>query len=123
MAADAARWSTTPPSVQWAGCVLLLAAISFMSWTMRTNSFAAPVMKIQKERGQTAITTDRRGDGVSTAFRMMEEDRGPRGDPPFWERPPEPPRSKMWRDIGLPFLVSLLSAAVGIAWITRGLGH
>ena len=59
MAADAARWrwSTTPPSVQWAGCVLLLAAILFMSWTMRTNSFAAPVVKIQKERGQTAITT------------------------------------------------------------------
>ena len=59
MAADAARWhwSTTPPSVQWAGCVLLLAAILFMYWTMRTNSFAAPVVKIQKERGQTVITT------------------------------------------------------------------
>jgi len=59
MAADAARWrwSTTPPSVQWAGCVLLLAAILFMYWTMRTNSFAAPVVKIQKERGQTVVTT------------------------------------------------------------------
>jgi len=59
MAADAERWrwSTTPPSVQWAGCALLLAAILFMSWTMRTNSFAAPVVKIQKERGQTVITT------------------------------------------------------------------
>ena len=59
MAADAARWrwSTMPPSVQWSGCVLLLAAILFMSWTMRTNSFAAPVVKIQKERGQTVITT------------------------------------------------------------------
>ena len=59
MAADAARWrwSTAPPSVQWAGCVLLLAAILFMYWTMRTNSFAAPVVKIQKERGQTVITT------------------------------------------------------------------
>jgi protein-S-isoprenylcysteine O-methyltransferase Ste14 len=59
MAADAARWrwSTTPPSVQWAGCVLLLAAISFMYWTMRTNRFAAPVVKIQEERGQTVITT------------------------------------------------------------------
>src|SRR6516165_2860879 len=34
-AADAARWrwSTVPPSVQWAGCVLLLAAILFMYWT------------------------------------------------------------------------------------------
>jgi protein-S-isoprenylcysteine O-methyltransferase Ste14 len=59
MAADAARWrwSTTPRSVQWAGCVLLVAAILFMSWAMRTNSFAAPVVKIQKERGQTVITT------------------------------------------------------------------
>jgi protein-S-isoprenylcysteine O-methyltransferase Ste14 len=59
MAADAARWrwSTVPPSVQWAGCVLLLAAILFMYWTMRTNSFAAPVVKIQKERGQTVVTT------------------------------------------------------------------
>jgi protein-S-isoprenylcysteine O-methyltransferase Ste14 len=59
MAADAARWrwSTTPRSVQWAGFVLLVAAILFMSWTMRTNSFAAPVVKIQKERGQTVITT------------------------------------------------------------------
>jgi protein-S-isoprenylcysteine O-methyltransferase Ste14 len=46
-----------PSSVQWAGCVLLLAAIVFMYWTMRTNSFAAPVVKIQKERGQTVITT------------------------------------------------------------------
>jgi protein-S-isoprenylcysteine O-methyltransferase Ste14 len=59
MAADAARWhwSTTPAWLQRAGCVLLLAAILFMFWTMRTNSFAAPVVKIQKERGQTVITT------------------------------------------------------------------
>jgi protein-S-isoprenylcysteine O-methyltransferase Ste14 len=59
MAADAARWhwSTMPASVQWAGCVLLLAAILFMYWTLRTNTFAAPVVKIQKERGQTVITT------------------------------------------------------------------
>jgi protein-S-isoprenylcysteine O-methyltransferase Ste14 len=59
MAAEAARWrwSTIPPSVQWAGGVLLLAVILFMSWTMRTNSFAAPVVKIQRERGQTVITT------------------------------------------------------------------
>jgi protein-S-isoprenylcysteine O-methyltransferase Ste14 len=59
MAADAARWrwSMMPPSVQWAGCGLLLAPILFMHWTMRANSFAAPVVKIQKERGQTVITT------------------------------------------------------------------
>lgn len=59
MAADAARWhwSMMPLSVQWAGCGLVLAAILFMWWTMRTNSFAAPVVKIQKDRGQAVITT------------------------------------------------------------------
>ncbi|WOH63405.1 isoprenylcysteine carboxylmethyltransferase family protein [Bradyrhizobium sp. BWA-3-5] len=59
MAADAARWrwSMMPPSVQWAGCGLLLAAFLFMYWTMRANSFAAPVVKIQKDRGQAVITT------------------------------------------------------------------
>ena len=59
MAADAARWhwSRMPPSVQWAGCGLLLAAFLFMYWAMRTNSFAAPVVRIQKDRGQTVITT------------------------------------------------------------------
>ncbi|WP_407160107.1 methyltransferase family protein [Bradyrhizobium sp. STM 3557] len=59
MAADAARWrwSMMPPAVQWSGCGLLLAALLFMCWTLRTNSFAAPVVKIQKERGQTVVTT------------------------------------------------------------------
>jgi protein-S-isoprenylcysteine O-methyltransferase Ste14 len=59
MAADAARWhwSTVPPFAQWLGCALLLAAVSFMYWVMRVNSFAAPVVKIQKDRGQTVITT------------------------------------------------------------------
>jgi len=59
MAADAARWrwSMMPPSVQWAGCGLLLASFFFIYWTMRTNSFAAPVVKLQKDRGQTVITT------------------------------------------------------------------
>ena len=59
MAADAARWrwSVMPPTVQWAGCALVLLALLFMYWTMRTNSFAAPVVKIQKDRGQAVITT------------------------------------------------------------------
>lgn len=59
MAADAARWhwSMMPPAVQWAGCGLLLAGFLFMFWTLRTNSFAAPVVKIQKDRGQTVVTT------------------------------------------------------------------
>ena len=59
MAADAMRWrwSMMPPSVQWAGCGLLLAAFLFMCWAMRANTFATPVVKIQKDRGQTVITT------------------------------------------------------------------
>jgi protein-S-isoprenylcysteine O-methyltransferase Ste14 len=59
MAADAARWhwSRMPLAVQGAGCGLVLAAFAFMYWTMRTNSFAAPVVKIQKDRGQVVITT------------------------------------------------------------------
>jgi protein-S-isoprenylcysteine O-methyltransferase Ste14 len=59
MAADAARWhwSMMSSTVQWAGCGLLLAALLFMYWTMRTNSFAAPVVKIQKDRGQAVIAT------------------------------------------------------------------
>jgi protein-S-isoprenylcysteine O-methyltransferase Ste14 len=59
MAADAVRWrwSSMPASVQWAGFALVLAAIMFMYWTMRTNSFAAPVVKIQKDRGHRVVTT------------------------------------------------------------------
>jgi len=59
MAADAARWrwSAMPPAVQWAGCGLLLAAFLFIFRVMRANSFAAPVVKIQKDRGQAVITT------------------------------------------------------------------
>lgn len=59
MAADAARWhwSMMPPAVQWAGCGLLLVALLFMYWTMRVNSFAAPVVKLQKDRGQVIVTT------------------------------------------------------------------
>ena len=59
MAADAARWrwSAMPASVQWAGAGLLLASLLFIYWIMRTNSFAAPVVKIQKDRGQAVITT------------------------------------------------------------------
>lgn len=59
MAADAARWrwSMMPLSMQWVGCGLVLVAFVFIYWTMRTNSYAAPVVKIQKDRGQTVITT------------------------------------------------------------------
>jgi protein-S-isoprenylcysteine O-methyltransferase Ste14 len=59
MAADAARWrwSAMLPCVQWAGCALLVVAVMFISWVMRANSFAAPVVKIQTDRGQKVIQT------------------------------------------------------------------
>jgi protein-S-isoprenylcysteine O-methyltransferase Ste14 len=59
MAADAMRWrwSMMPSAVQWAGAGVLLAAFLFMFWTLRANSFAAPVVKIQKERGHAVVTT------------------------------------------------------------------
>ncbi|HEX7855141.1 MAG TPA: isoprenylcysteine carboxylmethyltransferase family protein [Sphingobium sp.] len=59
MAADAARWrwSAMPFAVQLAGCGLVVVAILFVYWVMRTNSFTAPVVKIQKDRGQAVITT------------------------------------------------------------------
>jgi len=58
MAADNMRWqwSAMPPSLQWAGCVLLFAAFLFIAWVMHTNTFAAPVVKIQRDRGQAVIT-------------------------------------------------------------------
>jgi protein-S-isoprenylcysteine O-methyltransferase Ste14 len=59
MAADATRWrwSAMPFFIQLAGCGLVVAAFLFMFWTLRANSFAAPVVKIQRERGQRVITT------------------------------------------------------------------
>jgi protein-S-isoprenylcysteine O-methyltransferase Ste14 len=59
MAADAERWrwSAMPFSAQLAGSALLIVVMAFMTWTMRVNSFAAPVVKIQRERGQTVVTT------------------------------------------------------------------
>lgn len=59
MAADAARWhwSRVPLFVQLAGCALLLVVMWFMYSVMRVNTFAAPVVKIQRERGQEVITT------------------------------------------------------------------
>jgi protein-S-isoprenylcysteine O-methyltransferase Ste14 len=59
MALDAVRfgWSAVPPWVQGVGALILLIGIWICYWTMRENSFAAPVVKIQKDRGQTVITT------------------------------------------------------------------
>jgi protein-S-isoprenylcysteine O-methyltransferase Ste14 len=43
--------------VQAIGELILLLSLWIGFWTLRENSFAAPVVKIQEDRGQTVITT------------------------------------------------------------------
>lgn len=50
-------WSETPVWVQVVGMLVLLVGIWICYLTMLENSFAAPVVKIQDERGQKVITT------------------------------------------------------------------
>jgi protein-S-isoprenylcysteine O-methyltransferase Ste14 len=59
MALDAVRfgWSSVPAWVQAIGALSLFLSVWIGYRTMRENSFAAPVVKIQKDRGQTVITT------------------------------------------------------------------
>jgi len=59
MALDAVRfrWSNAPDWAQVIGALSLALSIWIGYRAMRENSFAAPVVKIQKERGQTVITT------------------------------------------------------------------
>jgi len=59
MALDAKRWGTShvPEWVNDVGAVLIPIGFVAVLWTFRENSFAAPVIKIQKERGQKVIST------------------------------------------------------------------
>jgi protein-S-isoprenylcysteine O-methyltransferase Ste14 len=59
MAVDARRmgWSHVPVGAQVAGALLIVASYVGIGWVFRTNSFAAPVIKIQAERHQTVIST------------------------------------------------------------------
>ncbi|RVD61870.1 isoprenylcysteine carboxylmethyltransferase family protein [Mesorhizobium sp. M2D.F.Ca.ET.185.01.1.1] len=50
-------WSAAPVWVQAIGILVLLVGIWICYLTMLENSFAAPVVKIQDERGQKVITT------------------------------------------------------------------
>jgi protein-S-isoprenylcysteine O-methyltransferase Ste14 len=56
---DAVRfgWSFVPPWVQVIGALSVLLSVWIGYRAMRENSFAAPVVKIQKDRGQTIVTT------------------------------------------------------------------
>ncbi|WP_296742292.1 isoprenylcysteine carboxylmethyltransferase family protein [Mesorhizobium sp.] len=50
-------WSMVPIWVQVAGLIVLLLGMWICYLTMLENSFAAPVVKIQEERGQHVIST------------------------------------------------------------------
>src|SRR5262245_33083165 len=50
-------WSSVPVSLQILGAVLLCLGI-WLSWqVLKENSYAAPVVKVQKERGHKVVTT------------------------------------------------------------------
>jgi len=59
MAWDARRtaWSHVPVWAQVVGAGLIVASYLGIAWVFRTNSFAAPVIKIQAERRQTVVST------------------------------------------------------------------
>ena len=59
MGLDAKRfaWSSVPALMQVLGALITLWSIWFCYRTMRENSFAAPVIKLQQERGQRVIST------------------------------------------------------------------
>jgi len=46
-----------PVSLQVLGFVMLLLSTLFITWVLHENSFAAPVVKLQRERGQRVIST------------------------------------------------------------------
>jgi protein-S-isoprenylcysteine O-methyltransferase Ste14 len=49
--------SNVPVSLQALGLVMLVASTAYIMWVMRENSFAAPVVKVQSERGHRVIDT------------------------------------------------------------------
>jgi len=59
MPLDAVRfgWSQMPTSLQGLGALFLLLMAYLVYLTFRENSFAAPVVKIQRERGHKVVTT------------------------------------------------------------------
>jgi protein-S-isoprenylcysteine O-methyltransferase Ste14 len=49
--------SNFPMALQALGLALLLLSTVFIMWVMRENSFAAPLVKVQHERGHHVVTT------------------------------------------------------------------
>lgn len=59
MGLDAKRfaWSSVPALVQALGALMMIGSVGFCYRAMCENSFAAPVVKIQEERGQRVVST------------------------------------------------------------------
>lgn len=60
MPLDARRFGWSPPFPLWTritGVILLILAMILLFEALRENTFAAPVVKMQKERGQHVIST------------------------------------------------------------------
>jgi len=59
MGLDAKRWATSHMPLWLNGVGAVLIAIGYLGvlWTFRENSFAAPVIKIQQDRGHKVIST------------------------------------------------------------------
>ncbi len=59
MGLDAARyrWSSVPVWLQVAGAISLALCLYIAVLTFRENTYAAPVIKVQRDRGQKVITT------------------------------------------------------------------
>ncbi len=51
------RGSAFPLSLQLIGFALLVLSTLFITWVMHENSFAAPVVKVQRERGHRVVST------------------------------------------------------------------
>ncbi len=51
------RWSAVPALVEAVGAVVLLAGFAGVLWTFAANSYAAPQIRLQGERGQTVVDT------------------------------------------------------------------
>jgi protein-S-isoprenylcysteine O-methyltransferase Ste14 len=49
--------SNMPPVLQGLGFALVLFSTGWIMWVLRENSFAAPVVKVQRERGHHVIST------------------------------------------------------------------
>jgi len=58
-ALDAGRfhWSKVPVWIQWLGGAAIPFAFWIFDWTFKENTFSAPVVRIQKERGHKVIST------------------------------------------------------------------